>query len=294
MALGTAKMFGCPVCGFRVSTGDNACPRCGQEFGNSTKFECPFCGELVQPGVKTCPSCHVNYIDFKERTEARGGDDSIDNLLMEIIKLESQAVKSEEKRLSCPICSWLLDGNETACPKCGKSFVEDVTFQCPVCGSLVNADAERCSECGSAFEEEAGGRAAMHAQASTALDEIMSAASHETDVAMERQRPEPEQERPSQMKNKVTSIFGKIADVVREEPKAKPEPEVVRPPQPAPEPEPEPAPEPIPETVPEKKPEPAPEPETTAEEEPKPAEAEQPKKAPQKSRQRKLKTKTKG
>jgi DNA-directed RNA polymerase subunit RPC12/RpoP len=236
----------------------------------------------------------VNYIEFKEKTEARGGDDSIDNILLEIIKLESLAVKEEEKKLSCPICSWMLNGNETVCPKCGKSFVEDVTFQCPVCGSLVSADAVRCSECGSTFEEEAEGRAAAHQQASSALDEIMSVASSAPE---ERRPPEPapmvEPERQPQYRSKVTSIFGRRVDTPKEGPKkSAPAPEVVREPEPAPEPEPVPAPVVLPEPEPEARvepPEPI-EPERTPEpEEPKPSEASQPKK----SRQRKLKAKPK-
>ena len=295
MVLGTAKMFGCPVCGFRVSTEDPACPRCGNEFSKATKFECPFCGELVESGVKTCPACHVNYIEFKEKTEARGGDDSIDNILLEIIKLESQAVKKEEKKLSCPICSWMLDGSETACPKCGKSFVEDVTFQCPVCGSLVSSDAVRCSECGSTFEEEAAGadRAVAHQQASTALDEIMSVASS---MPQERQvletPPIVEQERP-QTRSKSTAILGRKTEPPREERRKQPpprKPEVAREPEPTPEPEPAPVvlPEPEPEVLIERPAASEPQ-KPPAAEEPKAPEANQPKK----SRQRKLKTKPK-
>lgn len=295
----TAKMFGCPVCGFRVSPRDSACPRCGNEFNIATKFECPFCGELVEPGMKTCPSCHVNYSDFKEKTEARGGDDSIDEILMEIIKMESQAVKSEEKRLSCPICSWMLDGTESKCPKCGKSFVEDVTFQCPVCGSLVNANAVRCSECGSTFEEEEAGEvAAAHAHTDSALDEIMSAASSVPSYESrpsETPKPAPEPERSQSAKSKVSAMFGRLTDAVREEPKKpapKPEPVEIERPEPEPEPAPVPKeeqisePEVAPPVVEEQKPEPE---QAPREEEPKADESDQPKK----SRQRKLKTKTK-
>lgn len=303
MASDTAKMFGCPVCGFRVSPGEDACPRCGNEFNTSTRFECPFCGELVEPGAKMCPSCHVNYADFKEKTEARGGDDSIDSLLLEIIKLESQSVKSEEKKLSCPICSWMLEGTESMCPKCGKSFVQDVTFQCPVCGSLVNAQAVRCSECGSVFEEESvRERAEAHAEASSALDEIMFAASS-TPQGREHAETAPEsrveERRPPAMKSKVSSIFGKIAEVVREEPRRREiEPEIAS--QPEPEPEPAPARAPVPEPIPEPVPEPPvveqPKPEPVAEPEQGPAtDDEQPKAASpsRKSRQRKLKAKPK-
>ena len=255
MASGTAKMFGCPFCGFRISPSDEVCSRCGNRFVDSTMFECPFCGELVERGAKSCPVCHVNYTDFRERAEARGGDDSIDSLLEEIIRLESASVKKENKRLSCPECSWLLDGSEDNCPKCGHSFAEDVSFQCPVCGSEIRADADKCPDCGAMFalesvtEEE---RASEHEEASSALDEIMTQADKESKATIESDEKLTMElmERPT--KQKTTSMFDRFATAMRQEPKPReevqepetsPEPEPVRAPEAAPEPAPEPRPE---------------------------------------------------
>ena len=295
MASDAAKMFGCPVCGFRVSPQDEACPRCGNPFSGSTKFECPFCGELVERGAKECPSCHVNYSDFREKSEARGGDDDIDALLMEIIKLESTSVKSEDKRLSCPDCSWMLDGSETRCPKCGRSFEEDVTFQCPVCGSTVSDDADKCPECGAIFvgeEEEA--RASEHEQVSSALDEIMGVAEREPAPDSTREKAtepaEPEPTEPAPVVTRVSSIFDKIVSVVKEDTRG-----------PTPQPQPAGQPEPVPQPEAPREPEPAPEPAPEAEvaepverPEPEAAPAAGPEAAPKKTKRRKLKAKPKG
>jgi len=148
-------LFGCPGCGFRVTGREDACPRCGAKFGGATLFECPFCAEQVPRNAKSCPSCHVQYDEFYSKMQRRGTEESIDELLMEIIDLEANQVKKEDKRLSCPRCSWLLDGTEEKCPKCGVSFfADDVSYQCPVCGATVLADAMRCNDCGSTFAEE--------------------------------------------------------------------------------------------------------------------------------------------
>jgi len=188
MASGTAKMFGCPFCGFRINPSDDVCSRCGNRFIESTRFECPFCGELVERGAKACPVCHVNYTEFRERAEARGGDDSIDSLLTEIIRLEAASVKKEDKKLSCPECSWLLDGSEEKCPKCGHSFAEDVSYQCPVCGSEIRADSDKCPSCGAMFTQEGATEeeiASEHEEASSALDEILTHADKESKSAVE-------------------------------------------------------------------------------------------------------------
>lgn len=255
MASGTAKMFGCPFCGFRISPSDEVCSRCGNSFVDATKFECPFCGELVERGAESCPVCHVNYIEFRERAEARGGDDSIDSLLTEIIRLESASVKKENKRLSCPECSWLLDGSEEKCPKCGHSFAEDVSYQCPVCGSEIRDDADKCPSCGAMFapesvtEEE---RASEHEEASSALDEILTHADKEsmTTVESDEKMTMERMERP--MKQKTTSMFDRIATAMRQEPKPI---EVAQEPETSSEPEPVRAPEAVPEPAPEPKPE---------------------------------------
>ncbi len=255
MESGTAKMFGCPFCGFRISPSDEVCPRCGNQFVDSTKFECPFCGDLVERGAKSCPVCHVNYTEFRERAEARGGDDSIDSLLTEIIRLESASVKTEDKKLSCPECSWLLDGSEDKCPKCGHSFAEDVSYQCPVCGSEIRSDAGQCPDCGAAFAPESvteKERAYEHEKASSALDEILTHADEESEskVDSEEKMIMEQMDRPA--RQKTPSMFDRIATAMRQEPKAKEEPPA---PEPSPEPEPVRAPEPVPEAAPELKPE---------------------------------------
>jgi len=237
VATGAKDLFGCPYCGFRVNPVDEACPRCGSKFTDNTKFECPFCGELVPQGSIACPTCHVDFSDFEAKTEKKPTDDSIDSLLMEIIRLESEQVKHEDKRLSCPNCSWLLTGAEDKCPKCGRSFAEDVTFMCPVCGSMVSTEADKCPDCGAVFvgeEEEAGTSAEEHAEVSSKLSEILTVAQeHMPETVEEVRAPEPQ-------------------------PEPGPEPVCEAPPEPAEEPapkEPEVAPEPEPEK---EEPEPAP------------------------------------
>jgi RNA polymerase subunit RPABC4/transcription elongation factor Spt4 len=246
MASGTAKMFGCPFCGFRVNPSDEACSRCGNRFVDSTKFECPFCGDLVERGAKSCPVCHVDYTEFRERAEARGGDDSIDSLLTEIIRLESASVKKEDKKLSCPECSWLLDGSEEKCPKCGHNFAIDVSYQCPVCGSEIVADASQCPGCGAMFAAEGATeeeRASDHEEASSALDEILIQADKESKAAVESKEKLTMEQMERPMKQKTTSIFDRIA--MKQEPKptengpkteTSSEPEPVRTPESVPEP----------------------------------------------------------
>lgn len=153
MATEFQRMFGCPVCGYRINETESACPRCNNQFDIGTKFECPFCGELVDPKVKECPVCHVDYAEFKRKTKKKGRDADIDTLLNEIIKMESMEVKEEPKKFSCPDCSWLLDGSEGKCPKCGKDLSDEIALQCPICGAPVPPDAISCQECGAKFEE---------------------------------------------------------------------------------------------------------------------------------------------
>jgi rubrerythrin len=154
MATDLHRMFGCPVCGFRITESEPTCPRCNNQFDSETKFECPFCGELVDPRVKECPVCHVDYAEFKAKTRSRGRDADIDDLLNEIIKLESMQLKQEPKKFSCPDCSWLLDGSESKCPKCGKDLSDEFAMQCPICGAPVSQVASSCAECGAKFDDE--------------------------------------------------------------------------------------------------------------------------------------------
>lgn len=184
MATDSMDLFGCPYCGFRVRPNDDACPRCGNSFHHDTKFECPFCGDMVPPGTQECPSCHINFAEFVTHTEKKTTPDSIDSLLIDIINLESSQVKKEDKKLSCPKCSWMLDGSEERCPKCGADFREDATFQCPICGAFVNSSSANCPECGTLFagDEEAADEqktAEDHEAFSSALTDILSSAGHD-------------------------------------------------------------------------------------------------------------------
>lgn len=151
MAREKKKLFGCPACGFRVSGTEETCSRCGARFGDRARFECPFCGEPVSPDDVRCPSCMVRFKDFVSKAEKRASDKSIDGLLIDIIEKEAKEVKEQGKKLSCPMCSWLVDGSEEACPKCGIIFSETVAYQCPVCAALVSAETAECGECGSVF-----------------------------------------------------------------------------------------------------------------------------------------------
>jgi rubrerythrin len=150
------KLFGCPVCGFRVEGREEACPRCGTAYNKTTMFECPFCSELVSHLASSCPSCHIKYDDFHSATNAKASEESIDRLLMEIIEMESNQVKAEPKKFSCHNCSWMLDGTEEKCPKCGASLVDEAAFICPVCGAAVTESQTKCPDCGANFVDEEG------------------------------------------------------------------------------------------------------------------------------------------
>jgi len=148
------KLFGCPICGFRVSRDEKACPRCGTKYDSETKFECPFCGDHVPQVAKSCPSCHVVFKEFHRQAKKTVSEQSIDQLLIEIIELEAHQVNQEDKKYSCPRCSWMLDGSEDRCPKCGAGFVDEVSYQCPICAATVPEDSDKCSECGTSFAED--------------------------------------------------------------------------------------------------------------------------------------------
>jgi hypothetical protein len=199
MAPERKKLFGCPSCGFRITGTEDACPRCGAKFGAEARFECPFCGEVVTPLTKECPSCHIAYDDFVSKAEERVTDESIDSLLTEIIEIESRKVKEEAKKLSCPKCSWMVDGTEDNCPRCGTTFMDLVAYQCPICASLVQYDAERCEECKATFvidvvEEGACEDAPIEEETAGDLPET-SVAAEEPPVAAEQEpQAEPEEE----------------------------------------------------------------------------------------------------
>ena len=235
MAADRNRMLGCPICGYRVSAGEEACPRCGSKFDKGTKYECPFCGSLVDANATECPSCFVNYQEFSEKVKARGSDDNIDSLLTEIIRLESSQVKEEPKRFSCPSCSWMLDGSEVRCPKCGADLSEDFSFQCPVCGSTVSATAAVCPLCGAGFTEDLQKKPAQTVdveRTSSKLDEIVTALGMEQ-TEEELMAPEP---KPAPVPARAPAIVVK-PEIIKTVPKPVPVHEPVRPaktePQPA-------------------------------------------------------------
>lgn len=245
MASETKELFGCPFCGFRVRPTDDTCPRCGNRFSEDTMFECPFCGDMVAPGTTECPSCHVNFSDFIAKSTHRASEDHIDTLLLEIINLESSQIKQEDKKsISCPKCSWMLDGTENKCPKCGADFSEDAPLQCPICGSFVRSDSIKCPECGTLFagDEKAAQeqRTEQHEAISSALTEILSSAGDTgslTEIEEPEPKPEPVEEPPPVQKPPEPEPV----EVVEEAPVAQaPVEPVTAPAEPAVEPEPAP------------------------------------------------------
>jgi DNA-directed RNA polymerase subunit RPC12/RpoP len=281
MASETKDLFGCPFCGFRVSSTDITCPRCGNKFSDGTLFECPFCGDMIHPGESECTSCHVNFSEFMAKSKPKINEDNIDSLLMDIISLESYQIQTEEKKkLSCPNCSWMLDGTEEKCPKCGSDFQVDSTYQCPICGSFVNANASKCSECGSDFEalgvEAEEEKAAKHEQMSSALTDLLDSAGQSNQVP-EVVQPEPVPPPPPLIIAKPPKTIAKPSPVKSKPPP--PEPVEAPPPEPVEEP-------PQVEEPPPVKQEPVPEEPEPVKETPAPAPA------PKKPRTRKLKAKT--
>jgi DNA-directed RNA polymerase subunit RPC12/RpoP len=264
------KLFGCPFCGSRINVGEEVCNRCGTRFDPDAKFECPFCGDLVGPGMEACPTCHVNFAEFQTRIKKSAKADSIDTLLMDIIRLEATNIEKERKKFSCPHCDLLLDGSEATCPRCKADLTEGAAFQCPICGEFVVPEAMKCSECGASFVDkeatsEEDQAAADHEAVSNALSDILESAGHTGPLPEIEPKPE-------------------IVEPVQEPPQPEKEAE--------PEPAPEPAPEPIPEPANEPLPEPAPQPEPVPEPEPEPISTEAPvQAASRKTRQRKLKAK---
>jgi rubrerythrin len=225
MAREKKRLFGCPACGFRVSGTEETCSRCGARFGERARFECPFCGEPVAPDDVRCPSCMVRFKDFASKAEKRASDKNIDGLLMDIIEKEAKEVKEQGKKLSCPMCSWMVDGSEETCPKCGVVFSEAVAYQCPVCAALVSADTAECGECGSVFLETEGAEAS-HVPPSIPHEGPSMEATNR-DIA-----PEPvSKTAPTQMDASVTEL--QPLETIREEPPPEPQPEPREEPAPA-------------------------------------------------------------
>ncbi len=52
----------------------------------------------------------------------------------------------------CPKCRAIVSIDDSACPSCGKGFVDDA-FQCPKCKAMVSMDSEECPQCNFLFVE---------------------------------------------------------------------------------------------------------------------------------------------
>jgi len=137
----------------RVSGLENSCPRCGKKFDQDVKFECPFCGELILVGAKKCPVCLVDLSGISEQAKPASAKETMDALLDDLIEIESEQVKKEDKRFCCPNCAWLLDGTETRCPKCGQVLTGKLGLQCPICGTPVEKGLKQCPKCSIALEK---------------------------------------------------------------------------------------------------------------------------------------------
>ena len=137
----------------RVTGLENSCPRCGKRFGTDVKFECPFCGELILIGAQKCPVCRVDLSGLSDKAKPQTVEKSIDQLLNNLIEIESAQVKKEDKRFCCPNCAWLLDGTETKCPKCGQILTGKLGLQCPICGTSVEKGLRECPKCGIALKK---------------------------------------------------------------------------------------------------------------------------------------------
>jgi len=80
----------------------------------------------------------------------------MDQLLNDLIDIESDEVRKEDKRFCCPKCAWLLDGTELTCPKCGQKLTGRYGLQCPICGTLVEKGMRQCPKCAISLEKIAG------------------------------------------------------------------------------------------------------------------------------------------
>lgn len=112
------------------------------------RFECPYCGDLILKGTTKCPSCRLDLSGFAEKVEPEAVKKTTEQILDEIIANESARLKQKGKRLACPGCHGLLNGDETKCPKCGRAISDLGELLCPICASPVGADLNKCSRCG--------------------------------------------------------------------------------------------------------------------------------------------------
>jgi uncharacterized OB-fold protein len=52
-----------------------------------------------------------------------------------------------EQELKCPACGQQVTGFERTCPKCGRVFGSDFTFECPFCGDITLKGSAECTSC---------------------------------------------------------------------------------------------------------------------------------------------------
>ena len=131
------------MCGARVSGDEPACPGCGATFTKETKFECPFCAALVPHDSETCPHCGISL----KLPEEKPIETTLNELLEQVIREETQEERAKGKRFSCPNCSYLLVGTEDKCPKCSYEFTKVNQVHCPICASLIPSTSNKCPIC---------------------------------------------------------------------------------------------------------------------------------------------------
>ena len=102
----------CPICG-RVVIG-NSC-ECGALFADDTGImECPSCGGPVPKGNEACPRCGEDFEVFVPRLCP----------VCETVIHEGQSICRCGLVLDdlCPECGWKLGTREETCPICGLNF----------------------------------------------------------------------------------------------------------------------------------------------------------------------------
>lgn len=136
-----------------VTGQEDACPRCGKKFDRYVKFECPFCGELVLIGTKRCPFCKLDLSGLSDSIKPPTVEKTMDELLNDLIEIESTHVEKADKKFCCPKCTCLLDGTETKCPRCGQALTGNMGLRCPICGTSTEKGMKVCPRCGITLEK---------------------------------------------------------------------------------------------------------------------------------------------
>ena len=144
--------LGCFKCGRIVRSTDEACPRCGMRFGDSTLFECPFCAGLVWRKADYCPTCKTDLLKFSREIGDTIDNFSMDGFVGDIIQTELDAIHPEVLRVACPSCGLMIHGDENRCPRCDM-LLHGSKVDCPVCGEKVVYSQGSCWNCGTPFTE---------------------------------------------------------------------------------------------------------------------------------------------